>query len=248
MGSTYEVSHNGRVVLLGALKQGILSPVACDYEFNHCDCTGEPNDPCDGYGRCSTIENATVKSIDYRNIASSLTDWNDRVPSLWLYAVEKIVQYHVTLEDLSPNVVGGYYGEECDGAKMEANVASNLCAALASAAYMKDEVLVEYLLYLEYGDVLPEAMCRRWAVELVDVSKVDAPASGHKPDHRHIQRLKGRISKEKWAEPILKQVGVVGVLLDNGNGRFRLIDGYHRFTAYKDLGSKLNFVVGRTHD
>lgn len=209
-----------------------LSGYVDDYDFNrHCHETYIDHDGqevqknyCDEEGicRCSTLVGGQVKIEDTEMLAKSMLKRVTPTPNPKdIYALAQILnQTNVRDDDIfEPVIEHGYYGEEIvDITTTDAEVQE----ALKHFFTMKtsDERL-RYALSPEYGNVLPQLERAEFSVETIKPKHVRIPPSDQKP-------FEGLTQEEhenyRWAE-------IKGLVADNGNGTYTLIDGVHRTMA-----------------
>ena len=152
----------------------------------------------------------TGKDFDYYTIDRIL-----RISKIWEKNVWDI------------NVCSGYYGEEIEDVKFLDEVASILQDQINLALSINSFTeRMEYLLILEYGNVLPEL--EDCLYEIIQVKKEDL-ILGSESNIKSV--------KDEMLINGLKHYsdynGIKGIVIPNGD-KFRVIDGYHRIFVNKD--------------
>jgi len=207
----------------------------------HVDVDSENNgdcytDGCDDEGicRCGTIDNAKVNEVPVDKLAAEIAPESLLVQ----YCVERILQHFKPLHDPDSwdiEVEGGYYGEEIESVKIKPQVAETLANILLSLNGATDNQVVETALNVEYGFVLPTLKDKTWTLERVALANVELGAKHHAANLNEEQVDKYRINEKP----------VSGLMLYS-DGKYRVIDGYHRITAAKkDKKQVIWAVVGR---
>lgn len=137
------------------------------------------------------------------------------------YTIDRILRKYKIWEPDYYNieVCGGYYGQEIEGVYLNKNIATKIESELEIAFSINDlSGRVEYLLGLEYGVLLPEL--EHCQYEIIEVDKVDINFGSI--DHHNKVKKK---DLEFYTDG--KYKGIRGVVTF-ANGKYRLIDGYHR--------------------
>lgn len=183
--------------------------------------------------RCSRITSTRASEINTfegkREILKLIEDPEDS--PLTKYCIDRAVSA-VLKRGVSLNIpiVGGYYGEEIG--RVTLNEMPDIIRAIEE---VKDsESPLEAALIIEYGYLLPSLAGKTWETRTLKTKDVDAPNLDYqnKLDPVAIERY------ENWTLPR-------GVVLEQGD-RYRLVDGYHRYTAALRFGvEKSEYVVGK---
>jgi hypothetical protein len=187
-------------------------------------CPGcEPKDDFRDYCRCSKIVNAEVTSVDFNSVFDYISKELDAYCDVHskdktfidyclhrILAIEKI--YDPSLWEV--NIVGGYYGQETDGgAFANKEKILNHCQELIK---LSPSDRIRYVLNLEYGYLLPELEKCDFAIEKISTGYITNVNNGY-----HKIKI-GTYNSKSYSLPI-------GIYLKN-NERYRLIDGWHRYT------------------
>ena len=124
-------------------------------------------------------------------------------------------------------VGGGWYGQEIDSVKLQGTIASKLETQIYEALSINSFTeRMEYLIKLEYGNVLPEL--EDCSYEIIQVKKEDLILGSES----NIKSVKDEmlINGLKHYEDYN---GIKGLVLQKGN-KYRVLDGYHRIFVNKD--------------
>lgn len=202
-----------------------------DVDYSRSNCS----DPeCDhDYGRCSTIDDISINthSLTLNNISQPIIKFVEDVYSLNIqvsvrslleYAIERIA---INLKLFDPdcyviNVQRGYYGEEIGSVTLYNDYFCELIKHIE--ACLNTSNIIDYLLILEYGEVLPQLLNKKWEVDLVPIDSIVPCQREH--------FLKVRNKDEKYYN---NYDGILGICLKDAD-IYRLIDGYHRLVEYKN--------------
>lgn len=217
--------------------------VEYDYDRNSCGCRGEEGDRCDGYGRCSTIDNARVTKVDIvafaKNVCENIEDEFTR------YCVERVIVHSPARdrENWEVKVCGGYYGEEVDGVNLPWPYRGEVEGAIAGVVgALTNKTKLMLALNAEYGYVLP-------ALEPLDHFEImEVPTAAVRvPQTDHYKRLDRGIVKMYEGYQGIVGVGIMERERNTILGypfSVRLIDGYHRFSGSQKR-TTIKMIVGR---
>jgi hypothetical protein len=212
--------------------------VDIDYHSEY-DCS---NNGCDDEGicRCGMIYDAVVTHVEVTKMVNLIYDklFDDTTLSgkregklsqilygigedINRYTIDRILRkYKVWDADYyTVEVCGGYYGQEIEGVFLNQNITSKIEEEL-NIAFSIDDLSgrVEYLLGLEYGSLLPELEHCQYEIIEVDKSDINFGSIEH---HSKVKKK----DLEFYSDRNYKGIrGVVTFV----NGKYRLIDGYHR--------------------
>lgn len=244
--------------------------VELDYE-DHLDL--EAHQYCDSICRCRKISHARVISSGMRDedhleeIGRFYTGgyktkfYKTMPPTRWqmldgdpqqrvreIYAAERVLS-RITpdADDFEISIVGGYYGQEIGSVSLDSS--SAWCQELNKLNADDDSALVEGVLKMEYGTLLPQLEGKAWRREIISLSQIsygnpnradmsaeaiEGYAGRFNPDSYWNKWMsKNRLSKRDRVERGVSAAEIpqgVGVL-NRSSGKVRLIDGYHRIAA-----------------
>lgn len=174
----------------------------------------------DGYCRCGRLVNPKVTS--FGGISAKDLIKGDIEDELDRYALERVMRHTLSPDMFEVNVCSGYYGEEVASVKL-VNVDA---LARKLEGFNRLEVGAQRLqmaLTLEYGYLLPEVeSVSQWSVLNLNVKDVhvDGPT------------LK-RVNEDVVSRYCRHEPEIVGVVVDGkGEKPYRLVDGFHRWTAW----------------
>ena len=218
-------------MLLDFTRTNLQYDVEYDYERSQCTCDAyERGDYC----RCTTIDHAWIESIDVKEVISTLYSKYCKDPSeISEYCFDRICSaFKIYDKDYyEVETCGGYYGEEIGGVYFE-NEKKVVDAYLQVLALETDIEKIKFVLELEYGYLLDKVKnCTYAYTSTVYTRAIDLPQQEYfvKLDKEVIEDYKNRKLP-------------VAVCLECG-GRYKLIDGYHRFAANKDRATNEIIVL-----
>lgn len=218
--------------------------VYCYYQTEtSCDSSGCKED---GICRCSIISYACVNDVDICKISDSIYDiyfedsistkrnttinsvlYDNNSIEMNKYIIDRILRINKLWNSDSwyIDIINGYYGQELDQVFIERNLSIKIESQLDSIFEIGDpNKMIEYLLNLEYGGLLPELSGGKY--EIVEILK-DNIIFGSKNHLKNI--LKGDM--DHYSDK--KYTGIRGIVIQNGD-KYRLIDGYHRCSSTQD--------------
>jgi hypothetical protein len=196
--------------------------VEYDYVRSECTCNAyEDGDYC----RCTTIERAWVESINVKLVIKKFYEKYCQEPSaINEYCFDGICTAFKIYDKDHYEVEScwGYYGEEIEGVYFDNE--SGLLEAFADLLALETAIeKIKYVLEIEYGYLLDKVKTSTHAyISTVYTRAIDLPQQEYfvKLDKAVIEDYKNRKLP-------------IAVCLECG-GRYKLIDGYHRFVANKD--------------
>jgi hypothetical protein len=232
---------------------------ATEINFEYCiDCEtnrGSCTEHCESICRCTKID-PTITSVNLSAIADKLMKhmknknvFPKKTTIEQEYAVDRLVRIHKMYEPEIYHifVVGGYYGEEIGEITMNEDVLNEFAKDANKIAKIKNtKDIMRFLLEKEYGYLLDCLKDKVWTIEEV---ALDSIILGQKD---HYKKRDKKIVKQYVDDPVDRKFPI-GVVVED-SGRFRLIDGYHRYAAAKTYrryaAAKTNrknghFFVGR---
>jgi len=221
-----------------------------DYDYNdYRDCSAYGCDE-EGICRCGTIDNAHVISVNIPNMVNEIysnyfddtlaTKRNSTINSILggvskeidIYTIDRILRINKAYEPTNweVQVCGGYYGQEIDDIILEDSVAGKIQNQLDKAFDIIDLTSrIEYLLMLEYGEILPALQGRQYSIETVERDSIIFGSDEH---YRKVNTK----SLDHYSDK--NYTGIRGIALVKDD-RYRLIDGYHRSSTSENINIKL---------
>lgn len=222
------------------------------------DTTYPCNDGCkDDYCRCGEIVNDQIENIDISKISNriyteifgklDLQAIRDNKINEILGGISSDINYYTIDRILRINriwdinnccfnvkVSGGYYGQELDGVFLHSRIASKLEEQINYALSL-DTIRgrIEYLLYLEYGSILPTLENCEYEVKVIDKSDIKFGSEKHL----------NKVSKEDLHHYNDRNYDGIRGIVKFQEGLWRLIDGYHR--TYSTNGEKVKVLVAK---
>lgn len=189
-----------------------------DYDRTHCTCN-------DSICRCTEIINTHINSIDVNHIVQELYNTHSRTDSYTdMYCFNRIC-YKFGIYDKDNywiETCGGYYGDEIKGVWFE-NEEQVYDAYYNVLACKTDAEKIKYILELEYG-YLTDIISNITNVYFSETT----PKNIYPPQLDYLKKVDAKVIEayRDWKAPI-------GICI-NESGRYKLIDGYHRFVANKN--------------
>ena len=208
----------------------------------------------EGICRCCTIENAYVISVDIPSIVSEIyanhfdnslaTKRNSTINSILggvskeidIYTIDRILRINKAYEpsNWEIQICGGYYGQEIDDIILENSIAQKIEDQINEALSIIDLTSrIEYLLKLEYGHILPELQGRQYSLETIERDSIIFGSDEH---YRKVNTKNLDHYSDKNYQ------GIRGIALVK-DGKFRLIDGYHRCSSSENI--KVNLLIAK---
>ena len=225
-----------------------------DYDYNDyrdCDAYGCNEE---GICRCGTIEDAHVISVNIPNMVNEIysnyfddtlaSKRNSTINSILggvskeidIYTIDRILRINKAYEPTNweVQVCGGYYGEEIDDIILDDSTARKIENELDKAFDIIDLTeRIEYLLMLEYGEILPILQGRKYSIE---THKRDCIIFGSDEHYRKVNTK----SLDHYSDK--NYTGIRGIALVKDD-RYRLIDGYHRSSTSENI--KIQLLIAR---
>lgn len=207
--------------------------VDIDYE-EHRDCYERG---CDSICRCSVITDAHAKSQDISVVVDEAINDN-AFSEITQYCIDRVIRRTMSdhpSENWEVNTCGGYYGDEIDNVRLDcAQSIEEEIRKLLSKKTDKERLL--FALEMEYGLILDIFNdYNHWSIETVSIDAVSG-------NDGHLKRLNPKTVKSydgyKFPRCILLK-------RDDESGKYRIMDGYHRFSNAKRNGkSEVLAIVG----
>lgn len=195
-----------------------------DYDYQRSECTCDAYERGD-YCRCTTIDRAWVESINVKLVIRKLyKKYSTEQSGINEYCFDRIcATFKIYDKDCyEVESCGGYYGEEIGGVYFEKE-SQIVDAYLQVLNFESDIEKIKFVLELEYGYLLNKIKNSTVAyISTVYTRAIDLPQQEYfvKLNKDIIEDYKNR----KLPIAICTECG----------GRYKLIDGYHRFVANKD--------------
>lgn len=158
------------------------------------------------------------------NIISGVDDviWDD----IYLYSVDRLYKYFKLWNEDHYNVsiINSYYGQEVESININKNIGDKLYDELKTIQNF-DSIndILEHLLILEYGHVLPILKNCNYIIENVDKSDIIFGSN------KHNEKVRNK-ALDFYSDDNYKNIR--GVVLKEDN-KYRLIDGHHRVNTTK---------------
>lgn len=197
----------------------------------------------EGVCRCGRVENARVSAVDLKMLCRHFhslffehgkTSRRNGMINQILYGSEKELDTHCIDRVLRANrawlaeawevgVIDGYYGQELGEAQIRDRILEKINSEIEEVLGLgRISEKVEFLLRLEYGRVLPELDGKRYEIRKIAAADIIRGSSGH-------SNLVSAKNCDYYSD--LNFSGIRCLVSDLGDGKYRLIDGYHRISA-----------------
>lgn len=190
----------------------------------------------EGICRCSRILNPRVTNVNIEEIKSYIcrkikTPKHVTTQIVLEYCIDRILRLNEIYDTDIWNVqiCNGYYGEEIDSVKLKKEKAEEIDKDIDELMkHTTTDQMIEFILEYEYLFLLPELKDNKWEVKIINKDKIVAGADSHMK----------KVMKEDT--DIYKDYdGISAVCLQREDGKYRLIDGYHRIAASKSKKVKI---------
>lgn len=233
---------------------GVSFKYHTNYDYDaHRDCSAHGCDE-EGICRCETLENAHVVTVDISSIGNEIynsifdnslsSKRNSAINSILggvskeidIYTIDRILRINKAYEpsNWEVQVCGGYYGQEIDDVLLENSVAQKIEDQINESLSIIDLTSrIEYLLMLEYGNILPALQGRQYSLETVERDSIIFGSDEH---YRKVNTKNLDHYSDKNYD------GIRGIALVK-DGKFRLIDGYHRSSTSENI--KIQLLIAR---
>lgn len=181
---------------------------------------------CDsGICRCTTIENARVTEVDIERISDKLVRKKD-LNSMLHYCIERIL---VSEKLYDPDmwyidVINSYYGQEIDSVTLD--VSGPIINKLEQLVTMTNMQKINYVLTEEYGYLLPHLKAYNTALIYHAKTSNIIPSQNYYNTKVDASIYSGR--------------SLPYCVVESGDGKFKIIDGHHRYAAA--LNDALPFI------
>ena len=223
-----------------------------DYDASR-DCSAHGCDE-EGICRCETLENAHVVTVDIPSIVNEIynsifdsslsSKRNSAINSILggvskeidIYTIDRILRINKAYEPTNweVQVCGGYYGQEIDDVLLENSVAQKIENQINEALSIIDLTpRIEYLLMLEYGNILPALQNCQYSIETVERDSIIFGSDEH---YRKVNTK----SLDHYSDKNYNGIRGIALVKDD---RYRLIDGYHRSSTSENI--KIQLLIAR---
>ena len=194
----------------------------------------------EGICRCTTILNAKVESIKFSSLVEEIhkqhfsnrksLQRNNILNSILYSSTEKIDHYLIDRvlrinkifisDNWTIDISSGYYGQEIDRVCLNYELAKKIEQEITTGLQLFSlNEKVEYLLMLEYGQILPQLKNREWEIKNISIKQISIPNKNH---FNKCQNLSDYYQIRNYQL-------IRGIVIEDGQ-MFRLVDGYHRIS------------------
>jgi hypothetical protein len=222
-----------------------------DYNTNY-DCNSSGCDE-EGICRCGEIQDVEITNINITKIVdviyedifgpvdrSSIRDSKLSYllegfgKEMDLYTIDRILRKYKVYDPSNWKIktVSGYYGQEIGDVTINDDLAKKVQEKIFEALsidFLTERV--EYLLNLEYGSILPDLQDSLY--EIMDVKKDDlvfGSESNKKSSLKEIEKYCTKVLGYHYDDRNYRVSLIKGVVIEK-DGKYRVIDGYHRCLA-----------------
>lgn len=208
----------------------VVNHITADCQYNyisHNTIKTNCNGTCDDYCRCSEITGIDIEEIYYNDIAKDILSKFGIDNSSLLYALEKYIKSNVSKDNFDWSSRGGYYGEELDYIKLDRDKAEQIVGFCVNNIESNQEDLLKTGLTLEHGYLAKQY--ENFFVEHKTLKCKDLLAK---------VKLSNLTPNIKTIQRIMHSGEYNGVILEEVNGIYKLIDGNHRVQALANIINK----------
>lgn len=189
---------------------------------------------CDGICRCQVIEQVRIEGLNTEQAVKAI--WPTAEP-LTAYALERLLRTQALWEPQhwQPEIIKGYYGEEVGQIRLDWQKAAAIEAEAETLLALPANEQIERTLVLEYGYLLDELQGRDWTLRQIATEELVLGAEEH---YRSLDTA--AIERYRYRREL-----PVALVIPRPDGRYRVIDGYHRAAAaLRDEREQVPVVVG----
>lgn len=208
-----------------------------DITYDRSECTCDPDRDSGDYCRRTRIISTKVKNVEIEKIKANLTMLKKsggkplKLHPLDNYCVDRLLRSHKIYDkDLwEIEVESGYYGEEIGGVFFKGQ--ENLFADIEKLLKLqKNEEKMEFVLGREYGYILDVLKNKTWEISTIFKNQIVQKQETY---HKKVEKCD---FYKDWKLPVC-------VVLDLSDGKYRMIDGYHRLVMSEN--DKIDVIVAR---
>lgn len=198
----------------------------CEYDYS------SHTEPSGNYYGCIThIDRGWITNVNHSYIYYSSKDKNV-IENIRDYCLDRYIRRNLTKESFEFVIHGGYYGDE-PGTRFNTNDAEKFDRFIDSLndQSITDSSLIESVLTDEYGFILDELKNKTWHFSKQLLTDV-IPAAGMRHTSKTI--IENYIKESSDVSPDSDSLDLT-CLCQKIKNQYRLIDGYHRYSAAKKL-------------
>lgn len=185
----------------------------------------------------SKITNGKITYIDCLNLYEKISG-KLKIKNINDYCLDRFIAKSFNKDVVHFVIRDGYYGDEAQYSINDSfgDSLNEFIVKLNSNNGENDSSLIEEILILEYGYILPEIKNKSWRFANIDLDYIN-PAAGMK----HVNKVIIDDYKDKVID---NKYNLTCVCQKNNINDYRLIDGYHRFAATSQLNlSKIDAII-----
>lgn len=184
---------------------------------------------CDPYCRCGQIIDIRFEPLDKQAVARRIIEKKKIKDELTRYVVERFCS-RLTEESFEVDVVAGYYGQEIGGIYLDWQDRADIEYLIGLDA----EITIKELLKREYGYLLDRLKTATFEVVRVNLSDVQLRQDEYAR----------KVSEENLSTiEVSSRFFPVALCEEADDGKYAVIDGYHRVAKLKDTKKRKVFIV-----
>lgn len=174
---------------------------------------------CDSICRCEVISSVRINSISVDGFIKNLIKHSEKLDEVTKYCIDRVCRAHKVYDTnkWSPNIGGGYYGQEIDGFDFN-NIDAVVSDVHKLLSMSSQDDVIRFSLTREYGYLL-EGLDK--ATFKVAETFIDSITFGQR---EYTKRLGSQ--EYDFASDIIGLVRMTG-------SKFSVVDGYHRILSVK---------------
>lgn len=168
------------------------------------------------------ITDGKITEVNYNSILWTITG-SVKITNIKSYCLDRYIRRNINISSFEFDINQGYYGDEASCSLNDNDAKKiNIFVDLLNDKSKKDNSLVELVLIEEYGFILDELKNKEWKFNKVKLNDIIVPTA-----MRHVQKeiIDEYVKVDKDLSCLCQKVG----------DKCRLIDGYHRYSAAKQL-------------
>ena len=179
----------------------------------------------EGYETRTHITDGKITKVNYDSIQWTISN-NQKIRNIRDYCLDRYIRRNININSFEFDTTVGYYGDEpC--ALLERSDAQkiNKFIDLLNDKSKTDSSFVELVLIEEYGFILDELKNKEWKFEKIKLNDIIVPTAMRHTQKEMIGEYIKILESNKELTCVCQKIG----------NKFRLIDGYHRYSAAKQL-------------
>lgn len=178
----------------------------------------------EGYESRTHITSGEITVINYNSIYNQITG-RSYISNVKNYCLNRFINRNITKDSYKFEISTGFYGDE-PGAKLNSSVETEVNVFIDTLnGNISDDELIEMIFIDEYGFILDELKNKTWIFKNLPIKNI-IPSGGMRHTSKDIIE---KYTENEWQlSCVCQKVG----------DKYRLIDGYHRYSAAFKLNKK----------